>query len=215
MTRQSNSLKRGPFQDPRLTYLRSIGRLQKRIQTASSPIFQVSGTANETLREVPKNASGPDATSSDEEATYGDRHSSIIYHVPRTTVVVYVDLQNYPIERGLLVNTIHAASTTVRQHIAEHGDGRVLDGHIVIHPYPQCFLYAQSNPVPGPQGRMRHLTWGVLGSAIDGLFYALILRRNFRAATWRVSTIDLGMVGLGTLSVPLPPPPQTLPIAER
>lgn len=199
------------FKDPRLTCLRSVGRLQKRIETASSPIFQISGIANKTLLEVPRNGSGSDTVSSDVEAAYGDR-SSIIYHVPRTRVVVYVDLENYPIDRGVLMNTIHAASTVVRQHIAEHGDGRLAEGHVVIHPYPQCFLYAQSNPYPGPHERMRHLTWGVLGSAIDGLFYALILRRNFRAATWRVATIDLGVVGLGTLHVPMP---ETQPVAER
>ena len=128
----------------------------------------------------------------------------VIYHIPGTQSVLYVDLQHgLHIPRDLLISTLHEAILEVWREIRTYGEGPIHREPFAFHPYSRCFIYAQSNPELDAHGRKRHLTWIVLHSALTGLYHSLVLRMNYVAAVWRVSDGDLGIVGLGTISTPL------------
>ncbi|KAL8723885.1 MAG: hypothetical protein Q9181_007105 [Wetmoreana brouardii] len=125
---------------------------------------------------------------------------NLVYHVPNTRTIVYAKIETQPIDVKVIGGTIQLAQNAVKEMIRTSGDGWLpdtLDPYIVDGDLG-CYVYAESDgKMPPPGKRRQHLTWGILSSALTGLYRFSITYGYAQEMHWSVLDSRWGIVGVG------------------
>ena len=65
-------------------------------------------------------------------------------------------------------------------------------------PY-DCLVTASANSKPGTGGRKQHITWGMMNSAVLGLWQTMYTGSRFCGCDFEIEVEELGVVGVGSM----------------
>ena len=127
--------------------------------------------------------------------------SAIPFEVPDTQTVIYITLRpDRPIGKVDMGQVLIHAMIDLRETIKQNGNDGWLpnDNWSWFETSWNCLLTADRNLVPGPGGP-QHLTYGVLHSALVGLWGAMYSKGRYFACDFEIEDAQWGIVGSGSM----------------
>lgn len=127
--------------------------------------------------------------------------SAIAFEVPDTRTVIYITLRpDRPIGKIDMGQVLVHAMLDLRETIKQNGNDGWLpdDNWSWFETSWNCLLTADRNLVPGPGGP-QHLTYGILHSALVGLWGAMYSKGRYFACDFEIKDAQWGTVGSGKM----------------
>lgn len=128
--------------------------------------------------------------------------SAIRVEVPDTQTVIYITLRpDSPIAKTDMAQVLLHAMSDLDQISTQNGGNGWLPGDdwSWFEQSWNCLLTAERNLIPGPAGRPQRLTYGILHSALVGLWTAMYSQGRYFACDFEIEDARWGVVGSGSM----------------
>lgn len=129
--------------------------------------------------------------------------SAIPFKVPDTQTVIYITLHpELPLPKIDMGQVLVHAMLDLREIIKLNGKDGWLpkDDWSYFEAEWNCLLTADRNLIPAPDGREQHLTYGILHSALVGLWGAMYSQGRYFACDFEIQDAQWGVVGSGRMA---------------
>ncbi|KAI4152624.1 MAG: hypothetical protein L6R39_001759 [Caloplaca ligustica] len=124
---------------------------------------------------------------------------TIVRHVPGTRTIIYVDVEETPIEPKVILSTLRLSQILIEAKIRAEGAWDPYRSD----PGMGCYVYAESNDKPPSGQPKQHLTWGIMGSTFSGLLSVAAMgytqEMKFKVLNGSQGFVSSGYIRAGSL----------------
>ena len=127
--------------------------------------------------------------------------SAIKYAVLNTNTILYLTFKpQEPIDKLSMGQSLAQAMADLRQQMRLPKDQWLpYDEWTYIEDKWSCLITAESSSMPGPMGVKQHLTYGILHSAVAGLWQVMYVEGRFYEVDFAIENAPWGIMGFGTM----------------